>query len=244
MAKVISVWGSTGSGKSVFCAALAKHLSKGKKKVIIISSDNEVPMLPFWIPSVEIDRAMSLGNIMTSLSINSSLIASKVVMLKNYPFIGLIGYTANDTPLTYPDYSTQKIRDLINEAKSLVDYIIVDCSSNSNNLFTPISIELADTVVGIFTPDLKGIGYYKSHKAILNDVKFKFEKHIFLAGLARPFHPIEEIEHLFGGFKAVIPYHKEIEKLCLEGGMFDISNLGSSKYTDALDIIREACLNE
>lgn len=244
MAKVISVWGSPGSGKSIFSCALAKHLSKGKKKVIIISSDNEVPMLPFWLPSTEVDRSMSLGNIMSSLTITSSLVASKVVMLKKYPFIGLIGYTANDTPLTYPDYSTQKIRDIINESKGLVDYIIIDCSSNSNNLFTPISIEMADTVIGIFTPDLKGIGYFKSHKAILNDVKFKFEEHIFLAGLARPFHPIEEIEQLFGGFKASIPYHKEIEKICLEGGMFDIPNLGSSKYTDALDIVKEACLNE
>ena len=50
MAKIITVWGNPGSGKSVFCCCLAKTLTAGKDKAIIISADSATPMLPVWMP--------------------------------------------------------------------------------------------------------------------------------------------------------------------------------------------------
>ena len=46
MAKIITVWGSPGSGKSMFCCMLAKALTRDKRKAIIVNADNSVPMLP------------------------------------------------------------------------------------------------------------------------------------------------------------------------------------------------------
>ena len=46
MGKVITVWGSPGSGKSMFCCILAKALTRDKRKAIIINADMNVPMLP------------------------------------------------------------------------------------------------------------------------------------------------------------------------------------------------------
>lgn len=37
MGKVITVWGSPGSGKSMFCCILAKALTRDKRKAIIIN---------------------------------------------------------------------------------------------------------------------------------------------------------------------------------------------------------------
>ena len=46
MGKVITVWGSPGSGKSMFCCILAKALTRDKRKAIIINGEAGVPMLP------------------------------------------------------------------------------------------------------------------------------------------------------------------------------------------------------
>ena len=48
MAKIITVWGSPGSGKSMFCCMLAKALTRDKRKAIIVNADNSVPMLPVF----------------------------------------------------------------------------------------------------------------------------------------------------------------------------------------------------
>lgn len=42
MSKVITVWGSPGSGKSMFCCILAKALTRDKQKAIIINADISV----------------------------------------------------------------------------------------------------------------------------------------------------------------------------------------------------------
>lgn len=44
MGKVITVWGSPGSGKSMFCCILAKALTRDKRKAIIINGESGTPM--------------------------------------------------------------------------------------------------------------------------------------------------------------------------------------------------------
>lgn len=44
MGKVITVWGSPGSGKSMFCCILAKALTRDKRKAIIINGANGRPL--------------------------------------------------------------------------------------------------------------------------------------------------------------------------------------------------------
>ena len=39
MSKTITVWGSPGSGKSMFCCILAKALTRNKQKSIVINAD-------------------------------------------------------------------------------------------------------------------------------------------------------------------------------------------------------------
>ena len=48
MGKVITVWGSPGSGQSMFSCILAKALTRDKRKAIIINAEISVPMLPVW----------------------------------------------------------------------------------------------------------------------------------------------------------------------------------------------------
>lgn len=103
MGKVITVWGSPGSGKSMFSCILAKALTRDKRKAIIINAEISVPMLPVWLPDQIIQTNASVGQVLSSVEIDTSLVASHVTVLKSYPFIGLMGYSAGENPLSYPE---------------------------------------------------------------------------------------------------------------------------------------------
>lgn len=220
MSKIITVWGNPGCGKSMFCCILAKVLTAGKQKAIIINADSATPMLPVWMPDRLLEKSASIGGVLSSLEINSALVAERVAILKDYPFIGVMGYAAGETPFSYPELKYDRIKLLISETARLVDYVILDCSSNVVNFFTPTAIESADLCIRILTPDLRGINYLKAHRPLLTDAKFRYEEHLTFAGLARPFHAIDEMGHLIGGFDGILPYAKEIERCGTSGEMF------------------------
>ena len=174
MGKVITVWGSPGSGKSMFCCILAKALTRDKRKAIIINADMNVPMLPVWLPEQIIQTNTSIGQVLSSVEIDTSLVASHVTVLKNYPFIGMMGYAAGENPLSYPEVKYTMVLQLIHAAAKLVDFVILDCSTSMTNVFTPAAIEAGDVVIRILTPDLKGINYLKAHQPLLVDERFRF----------------------------------------------------------------------
>ena len=188
MSKIITVWGNPGCGKSMFCCCLAKVLTANKDKALIINADSSTPMLPVWMPERILETDASIGNVLTGLEINTALVAERVTILKEYPFIGVMGYAAGENPFSYPELKYDKIKLFIAEASKLVDYIILDCSSNMLNFFTPTAIEAADLAVRIITPDLRGLNYLRAHRPLLTDDKFHYGSHLTFAGLARPFH--------------------------------------------------------
>lgn len=181
MGKIITIWGNPGSGKSMFACNLAKVLTAGKKKALIINADSSTPMLPVWMPDRILETSASIGNVLTALEINNALIAERVVVLKEYPFIGVLGYAAGENPFSYPELKYEKIKIFISECAKLVDYILIDCSANMLNFFAPTAMEAADLVVRIITPDLRGLSYFRAHKALLTDSKFKFDEQLTFA---------------------------------------------------------------
>lgn len=237
MGKVITVWGSPGCGKSMFSCILAKVLTRDKCKAIIINAEISVPMLPVWLPEQVIQTGASIGQVLSSVGIDTTLVASHVTVLKNYPFIGLMGYCAGENPLSYPDIQYSMVLQLVNAAARLVDYVILDCSSSMTNVFTPAAIESGDLTVRILTPDLKGVNYLKAHQPLLVDSRFHYNEHLSFAGMARPFHALDEMGYLVGGFDGLLPYSKEIDRCATEGGMFRAINYCNPKYTAALNKI-------
>ena len=235
MSKTITVWGSPGSGKSMFCCILAKALTRNKQKSIVINADPGTPMLPVWLPEQAAGAEASIGQVLSSVEIDTSLIASHVTVLKNYPFIGLMGYSAGENPLSYPDTDYRMALQLISAAGSLVDYLILDCSPAMTNVFTPAAIESGDLVVRILTPDLKGVNYLKAHQPLLADGRFHYDRHLTFAGMARPFHAFDEMGYIIGGFDGLLPYGKEIDRCATEGGMFQAVKYCNSKYTASLN---------
>ena len=237
MSKIITVWGNPGSGKSVFCCVLAKHLTRDKSQAIIISADAETPMLPVWLPQQATDNTHSIGQIFTSLQIDSTLVAGKVSLLRSYPFIGVLGYAAGESPLSYPNPKYGQVKKLIAAAAQLVDYVILDAGSNITNFFMPAALELADHIVRLLTPDPRGIHYLKAHQPLLSDARFQYDRHFTMAALARPFHAIDEMSTVVGKLDGVLPYTKEVDRCVIEGEMFQVIHFCHSKYMAAIENI-------
>lgn len=239
MAKIITVWGNAGSGKSMFCCNLAKVLTEQKAKALLMNADASTPMLPIWMPDRFLDHSVSIGHLLSGLEMNVALVAEHVTLLKEYPFIGMMGYVAGETIFSYPEWNYEKVRFLIKEAGKLVDYIILDCSSNLLTYFTPAAIESGDVIIRIITPDLRGINYLKSQQALLMDSKFRYGEHMTFAGLARPFHAIEEMEHFIGKFDGLLPYSKELERCGTNGELFQALSYCHKQYRAALELVKE-----
>ena len=104
------------------------------------------------------------------------------------------------------------------------------------NFFTPTASEAADLTVRIITPDLRGLSYLRAHQPLLTDAKFHYEDHLTFAGLARPFHALDEMDHLIGGFDGLLPYAKEIECCGTEGRLFHVLGYCNQRYINALKL--------
>lgn len=244
MGITIAVWGSAGSGKSMFSCVLAKALTGNNRKAIIINADTSTPMLPVWLPDQIVETSASIGHVLSAVDIDTTLVASKVTVLKSHPFIGLMGYAAGENPLSYPDIKYDTALALIASARKMVDYVIVDCCSSMTALFTPAAIETASVAIKILTPDLKGINYLKAQRPLLADARFKYERHLSFAGMARPFHAIDEMGHIIGGWDGLLPYSKEMERCATEGGMFKAMDYCNSRYLVSIEKTLEVLSHE
>lgn len=149
-------------------------------------------------------------------------------------------YTIRYNGEAYPELKYPLVLQLVNAAAKLVDFVILDCSSNMTNVFTPAAIESGDLVVRILTPDLKGINYLKAHQPLLGDERFHYNQHMTFAGMARPFHALDEMGHIIGGFDGLLPYSKEIDRCATEGGMFQAIKYCNPKYTASLNKVLDA----
>ena len=61
-----------------------------------------------------------------------------------------------------------------------------------------------------------------------------------LAGMARPFHALDEMGYIIGGFDGLLPYGKEIDRCATEGGMFQAIKYCNPKYTASLNKVLDA----
>ena len=196
--------------------------------------------IPVWLPEQIIQTNASVGQVLSSVEIDTSLVAGHVTVLKSYPFIGVMGYAAGENPLSYPEVKYAMVLQLVNAAARLVDFVILDCSSNMTNVFTPAAIESGDLVIRILTPDLKGVNYLKAHQPLLGDGRFHYDQHMTFAGMARPFHALDEMGHIIGGWDGLLPYGKEIDRCATEGGMFQAIKYCNPKYTASLNKVLDA----
>lgn len=231
MANHITVFGSPASGKSVFSAALAKKFSTNGK-IILISGDNTVPMLPFFCGNI---TAIGLGALLSG-EINLQKTAQAVKVLSKYPQIGVIGFQINDAKTVLTDKNN--LLSLWEYLDNLVDFVVWDCTSDMETIFSSVAISKAKLCICILTADIKGCLFYENYRKRIQ----KLNEVLIYEGMGKPYSLQEEFQSKYGNFNGILPFSREIERICMEGKIFDTNKVCHNKYLEAIELAEKKLL--
>lgn len=213
MGKVISIFGSPGSGKTTFSVKFANEIAK-EKSVIVVFTDILCPVIPTILDNA--DNKKSLGKILSSAQVTKDLILQNCISVNKN--LGVIGYAERENIFTYPQFTRPSVVDLIDYLKDLADYIIIDLSSNfTTDLLSTTALEISDKVIRMTSSRLKDICYFNSHLPLLSDMKFKTNEHIRVISNFKSYDAIEELKEVYK-IQATFGYSEEIREqgLCNE----------------------------
>lgn len=224
--QIIAVWGGPSCGKTTLSIHLAKKLANEKKNVLLIHDDVFCPAIPINFPVLPKNEGeKSIGKVLSSPSIDQSIILKNTINIKHNDYIGILGHQKGENPLTYSEYSKETVVDFLLLAKHLVDVVIIDCTSiTTESILTITALEMADKVIRLTTADFKGLSYLKSMLQLLSDPKFNTESHLRIISLVKPYQDSQAVNDIIRGSNLFIPYLDEIYKQDIEGKVFDTTD--------------------
>lgn len=167
--KTISIWGSFGAGKTIFTVKLAKMLSESKKNVIIVGCDDQTPLLPLLLPFGT--KLPSIGHLLALEKSTQVDLMEHLVPFGKNQYISLLAYGREENVMSYPEYSYKQADELFTrlERFSIVSslVVLVDCTSNLDNLLTAIALKRSDVTLRIVNADPKSEIYFQSAASLL-----------------------------------------------------------------------------
>lgn len=243
MSKIIAIWGSPNSGKTALSVKLARNIyEKTKQVVLVLHTDFTTPVLPVLFPNCKACDIYSVGAALSKTEITQSEILKCVVSPKGIDDLGFLGFKDGENKYTYPKFDEIRSVLLIVLMGSLADYIIVDCTSDSDNILSLVALSQADVVIKLSTPDLKSMSFYSSQVTLYTDQKYRQNEHIQGIQVLDNdiFLPTEEVKVHFKDVKFELPYCKEIKQQMLDGSMLDKTT--SKRYSKVLNAITERAI--
>lgn len=214
--KILAVWGSPASGKTLTSLKLANIISRTKKNVIVVFCDPFVPTIPVVLPFHE--GGKSLGGILTDPQITQEKILSACLTLKKNSYLSFLGYCLGENVFTYPEYNRTNAMDLLIQLRHIADCIIVDCTSHiSADILSITALEMADGVLRLGSCDLKGVSYFSSQLQFLLERRFNPDRHIKILSNFKSNQPRAEIKEFYNGVHFEIPFVQEIEDQFRDG---------------------------
>ncbi len=167
--KLIAVWGSSGSGKSLLATNLAFELASLGKRVLLIDADTYNPSqsaaLGITEPGPGVLAALRLGR-QGRLNLAELERLSHELEFQKHSLRFLPGVSAQ---MRWSDFDEVALDELVTQARASFDVTVVDVaswlepgiyvpqSSVSRNQATSRFIEQADLVLGCFTADAVGV---------------------------------------------------------------------------------------
>ncbi len=235
--KIISVWGSPCSGKTTFSTKLASAIyEKYRKTVIVLYCDMDTPVLPVVFPNFKSEYLASVGTALSKIEILQDDVIQSLVTIKGKQNYGFLGFRDGENKYTFPRFIDSKVEDLLDTLCGICDYLIVDCISNlEGNILSSISINRADYIFRLASPDLKSVSWQLSQLPIYSDKKYRLDEHI--QGINIPctdvFVPLEEMKSHMKELSFIVPYSSAVKSQMQEGRL----------YLKSIDRNFEICMN-
>lgn len=218
---VLAVWGSPSSGKTTVSIKLANYLASKKQNVLIIFADMTTPPIPCICAPNELEEEKSLGSILAATHVTENLIKKNCIFYKKNSHLTMLGMLKGENVFTYPPYEEMQAIELIEQAREIAPYVIIDCGSMiAFDILSAVALMEADSVLRLVNCDLKSISYLSSQLPLLKDNKWDAEKQLKAASNVKEQEASSHIEQVLGSVAFQIPHSREVEEQVLAGELF------------------------
>lgn len=229
--RLLALWGSPFSGKTIATVKFAKALAARRKNVLVIFSDALCPTIASIVPHQAMEQ-LSLGELLSLPALSQEDLLRYSLAVKDSPHLAFLGYKKGDHAFSYSDYSRERAVDLLTLARHSADVVLVDCASYvSSHLLTTVALELADTVFRFHTCDLKSLMFFASHLPLLSDTRFQHADKIPILSNIKPGQDSRTYSQVVGGIQLLLPHVAALEQQALEARL--MNSLPSSKDASA-----------
>ena len=126
---VLAVWGSPSSGKTTVSVKLADYLARKKKNVLLIFADMTAPPLPCICAAGDLEGEKSLGSILAATHVTENLIKKNCMFYRKNDYLSMVGMLKGENVFTYPPYDHTQAVELIEQAREVAPFVIIDCGS-------------------------------------------------------------------------------------------------------------------
>ena len=240
MGKMIAVCGSPNSGKTTAALKLAQEIYGLKKTtVMFLSPDLNVPCMAYLFPNGKDNELYSLGAALDKTDIYREDVLRQTVNVKTMQNFGFLGFKLGENRYSYPQPTEDKILQLFTVLRDSCDYVIVDCTCDSDDMVSSIAKRDCEIAVQMFAPDMKCISYYAScvnQFILIEDKRIKvlntMDKDIYL--------PIHEAETHFKGMDYKLPYERDLKQQMITGALSE--RLGNCKYRSEIERLAKAVI--
>lgn len=231
MSKIVAVWGSPSSGKTVTAMKLARELEATQQNVIVVFADLFCPVLSTVMPSVDV-KSRTLGGLLSKPHIKQLDIMQTAIPYPKHEHIAVIGYKNGDNIFTYSEFLAERVAELLTQLRQVADCVIIDCSSVlTEDGFTTIALQQADTVLRLCNADLKAFSYFTSHLPLISRAKFKADSHIKVLSNIKPEQEESAFRSAYGNVAYTLTHAREIESQFYSAALLDgLSGKDAKKY--------------
>ena len=165
-AKIIGVWGASGSGKTTVSVNLALSLSERNCMVGIISSKLYYgEMQSLLNKRVEEDQGLLKVLTGTGDTKNMFVQAARNVFFLSTPneFDGMLLSTV----------SMESTKEMLEDAAMRFDYLIIDGCEELNNPVSSMGLAMAAQIFNIHYPSVKGCAWFKAMENVMDMLRLK-----------------------------------------------------------------------
>ena len=235
MSKIIAVCGSPESGKTTAALKTAQELYYNKKgSVIFFSPDMNVPAMAFIFPHCKDSDLFSIGKALDKTDIYKEDVMKQLVSVKTMLNFGFLGYKATENKFSYPRPTEDKVMALFRAMKEIADYVVVDCTSDADDLTSRMAMHEADSVIQMITPDLKCMSYYSSQTDMFGAVDDRCIK-VMNTRDRDLYLPTEEVKVHFKNIQFTLPYSRPLKQQVITGTLSE--RLADRKYREQIATI-------
>lgn len=236
--KIISVYGNSGSYKTSTALNLAKTISEiyPSAGVAIVGLDMTKPLIPILFPNEKekkMGSRLSLGKLLSLEYLDQEATLSQ---MKTHNNIGVLGYNAGENYNSYAFPVDGRIDDFYTQIRHLINYTIVDCTSNvATDKLTMKALINADEVIQLISCDTGGLTFLYSQEPILLSEQYGYGNYRrYLTVQGRFFEDTETMKSVVTKVRGVIPFSTAVAEKINQGRAFEKTD--DAKY---IKVIKE-----